>query len=181
MIKINLLPVPKARRVEGLIIQAVLGISALVAVAVGCYFVTMSKRGSIDSINLEIVNRQRMIDELQAQVGKVEGFKQQAQNLEQQLNVIRGLEKGRSGPVKLLDEMTDLIPRRVWITNYKEQDKKVTIEGVGENGPAIADFMESLKTAKYFANVQLTTMTLAEQSGSKLQKFTLTMQVKYDI
>lgn len=181
MIKINLLPVPKARRIEGLIIQAGVGVALLVVVSMVCSFVSVSKRGVIASLNDDIAKRQKMIDDLKSQVGEVEKFKQQAQTLEQQLSVIRGLERGRSGPVKLMDELTDIIPKKLWITNFREVDKNVIVEGIAENGPAIADFLESLKTAKYFQNVQLETVSAIEQDGAKLQKFTLKMGVKYDI
>lgn len=181
MIRINLLPVPKARRQQALIFQAVAGVACLIGVFLACKMITATKEGAIQQIQADISRKEREIEELKAKVGEVERFKTQAKNLEQQLSVIRALERGRSGPVKLMDELTELIPRKLWITNFRETNKSVSLEGVAESGPIIADFLESLKTAKYFSNAQLGTVNAADQNGQKLQKFTITVQVKYDI
>ena len=181
MIRINLLPVPKARKSEALIAQSVMGIAILALVAVGCYFVAASKQAEIDQIGKQIQEKQREINDLKAKVGEVEKFKHQAQVLEEQLGVIRSLEKGRSGPVKMMDELTDLTPRRLWISSFKENGKRVTIEGTAESGPVIADFLENLKSSKYFSNPTLSLVQSQETEGLKLHKFTVSFGVKYDI
>jgi type IV pilus assembly protein PilN len=181
MIRINLLPVPKARKSEALILQAVAGAVLLALVAVGCYFVSASKQSEIAQINKQIQEKQRELNELKAKVGEVEKYKKQAQVLEEQLGIIRALEKGRSGPVKMMDELTDLTPRKLWITTFKESGKKVTIDGIAESGPLIADFLDNLKSSKYFTGPQLSVVQAQEQEGLKLHKFTITLSVKYDI
>jgi type IV pilus assembly protein PilN len=181
MIRINLLPVPKARKQETLILQVAAGLLILGGIAMGCYFIGAGKKAEIASINAQIQQKQREIAELKAKVGEVEKYKKQAQVLEEQLGVIRNLEKGRSGPVKMLDELTDLVPRKLWINTFKESSKRVTVDGVAESGPVIADFLENLKSSKYFTNPVLSVVNSQEQEGLKLHKFTITFQVKYDI
>lgn len=181
MIRINLLPVPKARKQETLIVQLVAGVLILGGVAAGCYFIGAGKKSEIASIAAQISQKQREIADLKAKVGEVEKYKKQAQVLEEQIGVIRALEKGRSGPVKMLDELTDLIPRKLWINTFKEGNKRVTVDGVAESGPVIADFLENLKASKYFSNPILSVVSAQDQDGLKLHKFTITFQVKYDI
>ncbi|MBN8554236.1 MAG: PilN domain-containing protein [Deltaproteobacteria bacterium] len=181
MIRINLLPVPKARKSEALIAQSVMGLIILALVAIGCYFVAASKQAEIAQLNKQIQEKQRDINDLKAKVGEVEKFKRQAQVLEEQLGVIRSLEKGRSGPVKMMDELTDLTPRRLWIASFKESGKRVTIDGTAESGPVIADFLENIKSSKYFSNPTLSLVQSQETDGLKLHKFTITFGVKYDI
>jgi Tfp pilus assembly protein PilN len=81
----------------------------------------------------------------------------------------------------MLDELTDLVPRKLWINTFKESSKRVTVDGVAESGPVIADFLENLKSSKYFTNPVLSVVNSQEQEGLKLHKFTITFQVKYDI
>lgn len=181
MIHINLLPVPKARRQEALIVQVAAGLIILALVGVGCYFIGAGKRQEIVAVNAQIRQKQAEIAELTARVGEVEKYKQKAQLLEEQIGVIRSLEKGRSGPVKMLDEMTEIIPRKLWVNSFKEAGKRVTIDGVAESGPVIADFLENLKTSKFFQNATLNVVQSQEQEGFKLHKFTITLNVKYDI
>jgi type IV pilus assembly protein PilN len=181
MIRINLIPVAKARKQEALILQAVAAVIVLGVVGVGCYFVTVGKQAMVTAKEQEIAQKKRDIEDLKQKVGEVEKYKQQAQTLEQQLGVIRALEKSRSGPVKLMDELTEMVPKKLWLSVFREQNKAVTVEGMAESGPVIADFLDSLKTAKYFSNVQLTSVTAADQSGAKVHKFVITINVKYDI
>src|SRR5581483_8667937 len=119
-IRINLIPVPKARKQEALIIQFVAGIILLAAVAGGCYFIRLNKEAENARISADISAKQRAIDELKAKVGEVEKYKHQVQVLQEQLSVIRSLESGRNGPVKMMDELTDLVPRKLWINSFKE-------------------------------------------------------------
>ena len=181
MIRINLLPVPKARKQEALIIQAAAGVFILLAIAGACYLVGMTKNAELDQIQQQITVKQREIEELKAKVGEVDKFKKQAQQLEQQLAVIRSLEAGRTGPVRMLDELTQLVPRKLWITTFRESNKKVTIEGYAETGPIIADFLENLKLAKHFSAPQLSVVQGQETEGEKMQKFTVTANVRYDL
>jgi len=181
MIRINLLPVPKARKQEALIIQAVAGVVILVVVAVVCYFVTIQKK------EINVVAQQRNeklkqdIERLKAQVGEVEKYKQQMQVLQDQISVIRNLEKGRTGPVKMLDELTDLTPRHLWITSFKENQKRLSLDGYAESGMIIADFLDNLKASRFFQGANLVVVSSAEQEGQPVHKFTITASVKYDL
>ena len=123
MIRINLFPVPKVRRLEGLIIQAFVAVVLLGFVGVACYFVTVSKKDALVKVNVEIREKETAIKSLQAQVGAVDHYKEKAKSLESQISVIRNLEKGRTGPVRLMDELTEIVPRRFWVTNFKEANK----------------------------------------------------------
>ncbi len=181
MIRINLLPVPKSRKSQPLIFQGIFGVIVLLAVAGACYFLVMQKAAELAQKQAEIAQKQREIEELKARVGEVEKYKRQAQLLEEQLGVIRALEKGRAGPVKMMDELTEIVPKRLWISSFKEAGKKVTIEGTAESGPVIADLLDSLKTAKHFSNAQLSIVSGVEQDGMKLHRFTITATVKYDV
>lgn len=181
MIRINLLPVPKARKSEALLMQGVAGVMILGVVALGCYFLGTAKESEIALINRQIGEKQQAINELKAKVGEVERYKQQMKTLEDQLSVIRALEAGRSGPVKMMDELTDLVPRKLWINTFRETGKKVNIEGIAESGPVIADFLDNLKSSKYFSAPELVVVSGIEMEGQRLHKFTITMGVKYDI
>lgn len=180
MIRINLLPVPKARKQERLIIElAVATVIIAVTLAVG-YFVGDSKAAAIGRLRADNQALKEEINRYRARVGEVDKYKQKLQTLRDQLKVIESLQAGRSGPVKVLDELTEITPRRLWITNLKESNQKLNLQGVGEDGPTIADFLENLKQSKYFSNVELQNLQLQEQNGVKLQKFTINLNVKYN-
>ncbi|PIR23930.1 MAG: hypothetical protein COV44_00525 [Deltaproteobacteria bacterium CG11_big_fil_rev_8_21_14_0_20_45_16] len=180
MIRINLIPVPEVRKQEKLIIEAVVAAVAIILVFVGCYFVTASKQSGV--AELEKQNREitEEINKLKAKVGEVEKYKQKLKTLKDQLAVINSLQAGRAGPVRMMDELTDLIPRKLWISSFKESNKKVTMQGFASDGPVIADFLDSLKTAKFFSDIDLQTVNQQDREGNSLQRFTINATVKYD-
>lgn len=179
MIKINLLPVPKARQSEALIYQSLIGLVVIALVVVGCYFVGASKQTEIDRINGDISKVNREIEDLKAKVGEVEKFKKKLKSLEEQLGVIRRLQSGRTGPVRMLDEFTDLVPRKLWIQTFKESGGNLTIQGESSSGPDIADFLDRIKKAKYFENPELKTVQSSDSGDAATHKFSITMKVKY--
>lgn len=181
MIRINLIVVPKLRKQETLVYQAAAGFVFLVVVFAGCYFWGLTKEDVKRSAQERIEVKKQEIRQLEASVGEVEKFKQQVRVLEEQLGVIRALEKGRSGPVKMMDELTDIVPRRLWLTSFRESGKRVTVEGLAESGMVIADFLDNLKSSRFFQNPSLVVVNSAEQEGVSLQKFSITLSVKYDL
>lgn len=180
MIRINLIPVPKVRKQERLIVEAGIAVAVIIITCVVGYLIGASKYTEIEKYQAENRKITEEINKLKAKVGEVEKYKQKLKTLKDQLGVINALQAGRSGPVRMMDELTDLVPRKLWLNNFKEQNRKVTMQGVASDGPVIADFLENLKKAKFFSNVELLTVQAQEQDGLKLQRFTITADVKYD-
>lgn len=179
MIRINLIPVPKARKQEKLIIETAVAAVVLGVTISVCYFIGYQMSSSIDELKTENTSIQRNINELKAKVGEVEKFKQKAKTLKQQLDVITSLEKGRTGPVRVLDELTDLVPKKLWITSFDEKGGAVKIEGFATDGTIVADFLENIKKANFFKNAVLERVTSAS-GGDDNQKFTINLKVSYD-
>ncbi len=181
MIRINLLPVPKARKQEKLIIEVFLAAVVLIAVIGACFVYSGTKERVVSDIEAQNAKIQTQINDLKAKVGEVEKFKQKLKTLQDQIKVIKDLEARRSGPVRLMDELTDLVPRKLWIESFKEQSGKLTVSGVAQDGPVIADFLDAIKKSKHFTNAQLQNVSSQESGGQILHKFNITMDVKYDI
>lgn len=180
MIRINLIPVPKVRKQEKLILEAVIGVAVVVVTVVVCYFIGAQMSAGIGDIQAENAQIQQRINELRAKVGEVEKYKEKARTLQQQLNVIRDLERGRSGPVRVLDELTEIVPRKLWILSFDENQGNVKIEGIATDGTVIADFLENIKKARFFQNAVLERVT-SSPGGDDNQRFIINMRVSYDI
>ena len=52
---------------------------------------------------------------LQKQIGEVETFKARKAELQQKVDVISSLQKGRTGPVKIFEALSAAIPEKCWI------------------------------------------------------------------
>lgn len=74
-------------------------------------------------------------------------------------------------------------PRRVWLTNYAEQERVVTIEGLARDGGDVYEFAQRLKLSRYFHEVKLKegSQDRSGEGTTKLDmvKFALEVTVKY--
>jgi len=173
MIRINLLPVREARRKADLVQQAtILGATVLVTVlALGA--IQWSLLHKISSAKARLTEMNRQIDQFKPQVAQVEEFRARKQAMEQKLDVIKRLDRARSGPVHVLDELATRAPDRLWITKLVAKDGAITLTGMSLDNEIIAGFLTSLNASPYFKNVELGESKLAEKDGLRLNNFTI--------
>lgn len=180
MIKINLLPEPIGRKIEFLVVQVGVGIAAIVVVLVACYQYGKQYDGRLAEVGRNIQVQRAAIETEKAKVGELKPIEEQQKNLQKQIDVIRQLEAGRSGPAKMLDELSTLIPDRVWLKSYTEANKKIKISAEALNKPAISDFVENLIKSKFFSDVVLEKVTESETGGRAVNTFDISCTVRYD-
>ena len=179
MIKINLLPTKAARKKESVIQQLVIGGIIFTAFLVLLYVVHASKQKEIAQQTLKNSNLQAEINRLASVIAQVEDYKKKKQDRNSKIEIIKKLNDGRSGPVKMMEEFTFTIPDRLWIDNWKEKGRRVEMTGVAHSGATVADFLDNLRNSKYFSDVELIQTTLFEKESQKLQQFRITMAVNY--
>ncbi|MCP5042888.1 MAG: PilN domain-containing protein, partial [bacterium] len=75
--------------------------------------------------------------------------------LENKLDVIKGLERARTGPVRLFDEISNLAPDRLWLSQLKVEDGAVALQGSSLDTGIVADFLRSMNQSEFFKNVDL--------------------------
>jgi type IV pilus assembly protein PilN len=93
--------------------------------------------------------------------------------------VIERLEKGKLGPVRVLDELSTNIPKRVWITSFREKEGDLSLRGTGLENADISEFMRALQKSKFFDNVRLKYTQSTSQEGVLIYKFEITAKVNY--
>jgi len=144
-----------------------------------CLFINRNIDKQIEAEEQQIADLQNRIRQLDAIIKQVEEFKQKQKDLNQKIDTIKKLNEQRSGPVKLLEEFTYLVPRKAWIVSFKESNKQLSLEGKAVDGPTVADFIDSLRTSKYFQDVQLIQVSSEALAGKTVEKFTINCRVDY--
>jgi len=155
MIQINLLPHREARRAADLretVAVLVLGLVLLGGVVI---FVNGSVGDEITMARATVQQLEGDIARYKPQEAQVEGFKKKKSQLEDKLDVIRGLDRARSGPVRIMDELATHTPDRLWLTSLTTKAGTIQIEGNSLDNGVVADFLRGLSTSKFFANVDL--------------------------
>jgi type IV pilus assembly protein PilN len=178
MIRINLLPVREERRKADLQ-QQVLLLGLLVAAAVGAIgWVHFSIRSDIDAAKTNVAQIEASIKKFEPQLKQVEAYKAKKAEVEQKLEVIHGLDRSRSGPVHMMDELATHTPDRVWLQRLEASGAHLKLEGKSLDNEIVAAFLTELNNSPYFGNVELKRTELESRGGFKLHNFEVTATIE---
>ncbi len=182
MIRINLLPVKKAKRREAGQRQILYMGMAILATIGGVIFVHMTYTGERDELLRGNRVLQSDIERFKAEMGDYDKIKGQREILIKQKKSIEALKTGRTGPVFLLRELSEILTpgkgptfdhvtyeqtlrrdpnvgfnatwetRRLWLESFEEEGKKVKIKGVAKSAEDVAEFVKRLQISVFFAD-----------------------------
>jgi type IV pilus assembly protein PilN len=153
MIKINLLPVRAAKKREFGRQQIVLFALLLVLAAIGNYFVYDRFQSELKSLDKQIDSTRKEIAQLEKTIGEVKSIKEDKKALEDKLKILDTLKKGRTGPVKVLDELAQLVPQKVWLVDFTEQNGGVAMVGQAASYEELSNFSKKLKASVHFTDI----------------------------
>jgi len=166
MIHINLLPVRAAKKREFGRQQLILFGLILVGALLGNYTWWKAENDGLNALDQRIASTRTEIAQLEKTIGEVKSITQDKKSLEDKLKILDALKKGRTGPVKVMDELATIIPNKAWITEYSEQNGNVVMRGLSVTYEDRSAFAQKLKTSKYFANVTIKKASQKNQSGT---------------
>src|SRR5579864_8542111 len=113
MILINLLPVKAAKKREFGRQQLILFGVLIIAAGVGNYMWYSSVEDQLRRLDSDINRTKAEIAQLEKTIGEVKSIKEDKKALEDKLKILDTLKKGRTGPVKVMDELATIIPQKV--------------------------------------------------------------------
>jgi type IV pilus assembly protein PilN len=175
MIEINLLPHREARRAADL--RQTAGVLAFGLVVVIGVIAMIDRSLEKDLANVAATTRQLEADiaRYKPEEEQVQVFKAKRTELEDKIDVIRGLDRARSGPVRIMDELSKSTPDRLWLTAISTEGVQITVEGDSLDTGVVADFLRSLNASPYFVDVDLERTSSGTQvEGVRLVHFIIT-------
>ncbi len=174
MIEINLLPVREARRKADLRQQATQLLMVVILVAACVGYVHSQISSQIKTSERRIVQMEADIKQFQPQLDQVAAFRKKKKNLEKKIDVIDGLDRARSGPVRMLDELSTHTPERLWITGLTTDGRKIQLQGESLDNELVAVLLHALGESPYFDRVDLDSTELkSDRGGLRLVSFKL--------
>lgn len=180
MIRINLLPVKAAHRMSVGIRQLVLMVVVVVAVLVVMVGYNIKLSMDIGKKEEDIARISAEITRLEDLIGEVNELESDKKRLLKQLSVIQQLEKGKTGPVRMLDALATVIPKRIWIENMSVKSGALVLNGIGVENADISDFMSALEGSPLFSGVRLDHSTKASKQGQQVYRFSMKASVNYN-
>jgi type IV pilus assembly protein PilN len=179
MIRINLLPVREKKKKESTRKMLSILILSLGLVALVIVFFHLSLSSQINQVQNQIAAYNEEIRRLKIDTKDVDKFKAEKEDLQRRLNIIYTLQRAKTGPVRVLDDVATALPGKLWLTGMKEKGGKMEIKGVAFDNQDIATYMTNLEKSGVIKSVELVISQQLEKKDVKLKEFTLTCQVNY--
>lgn len=181
MIRINLLPVrvskKKAAGKQQLLLFAVLILGGFV----GNFLWASARAGDLKARETKVKATRAEIQQLDRIIGEVKNIKDQQAALREKLDILTTLKASRSGPVKVLDALATVTPKRLWLTKMEEKGGALSFQGAAATIDDVSEFMTALKANPHFSGIELTktAATAQREKGLEYVDFTLSARVDY--
>lgn len=183
MMHINLLRGRKGPRLAASD-RPLVAMAAIVVLAIaGMFVLTSGTAAEADRLVRANNTLKDGIERLKTELGDYEKVKAQRQDLLKQQKAIEVLKSGRTGPVYVMRELSEILtphkgptfdhptyeehlrrdpnvgfnagwdPRRLWLESFDETQRKVRIQGAARTNEDVAEFLKRLQLSVFFAEV----------------------------
>jgi len=173
MIRINLLAVEREAKKKTATFQAGQKVTlacglilVLTAAFVGWRWWGLSRESS--RLDEEIAQAQEESSRLHSIIQQVQAFEQQKAQLQQRVVLIEQLRKSQTGPVHILDQVSRSLPPMMWLTEMKQDEAVVTIDGKSMSQTGVSDFVGNLESSGYFKRSIDIISSQTEQSAANV-------------
>jgi type IV pilus assembly protein PilN len=156
MIRINLLPFRAARKKENIRRQVSYYFGSVILVLAIMFYAFLEVRGELNSLKGE---KQRIKTELatfEDTIKRIDELEKMIAEIRKKLDVIKDLEKKKTGPVHLLDQVAEAVPKdKLWLTSFVEKEGKLTLTGTAMDNETFSVFMTRLAQAELITSVDM--------------------------
>jgi type IV pilus assembly protein PilN len=179
MIRVNLLPVKELmasmrRRRELTILGLVLAVAGVILAGL-----FSQQYYQLISLNSELAQLRSEIQALNTKVKQVGDLQNRIKEFTAKHKVITDLNRKKSGPVGVMQSLSDATPTRLWLTEFKEIGGNLTINGIAADNQTVADFLKALARYPYFRNVELVETAESAQAAGPYKRFAIRSSVSY--
>ncbi|MBF0458148.1 MAG: PilN domain-containing protein [Nitrospirae bacterium] len=182
MIKINLLPSDgkaKRRKKPPAAIPLVYAATVLVLVvslaAAGFGYKMLSN--ALDMAQKEKAEKTKQLEVLKAKTKDVEALEAKIKTINENKKVIELLKANQSTPVKVLDEISKLLPDNVWLIKMSITEQGLQLSGTAKKNDDVVIFVNNLKNSKLFNNVYLSKSQSGALSDLPVYNFEMQMSI----
>ena len=170
MIRINLLPFRAARKRENVRRQvSIFALTVLLSVAgLGYFYWELNKQ--VSQLQDEEKRLNTKLAEYREEIKRVKELDRTIKDIRSKLEVIAGLEKKKTGPVHLLDEVAMAVPKdALWLNSLEETKGILTLRGTARDNNVVAAFMTNLERSEFIQSVDLDSSRLRPMTAYKMK------------
>ena len=170
MIKINLLPFRAARKRENIKRQITIYALSVMCLEVLMGWKFLDLNSELSSLKEEQAKINNELKKYQKTIASIQKLEKMIKERETKLAVIKGLQKGKTGPVHLLEEIALAIPKdKLWLKSLSESKGNLSLTGTAMDNETVALFMTQLEQSKYISSVDLQSTRMRSLAQYKLR------------
>jgi Tfp pilus assembly protein PilN len=180
MIKVNLLPVTRKKKKKAKPLPSFIITMTITTVLTGIImaYLVYYFNSKLAAGKALFAANERKIAELKEKIAAVDNFEQLNRSIQQKKDIIEQLRKNQSIPVKLVDEMSNLLPKGVWLQTMSVTGQAIDVEGFAFTNSEIVSFVDNIKTSKVFSDANLQESKSTNIESIQLYNFKLTCKMK---
>ena len=178
MIKVNLIPSKKKRKqkpVPAFLIYAVLLTIMTGAILAYVLYFFSSRLAAREA---KVRENDAKIVELKEKIKAVEDFEKLNKTFQQRKDIIEELGRNKSRPVKILDEISSLLPVGVWMNSMDVKGSDINLGCTAFSNTDVVNYVNNLKNSKIFADVYLQESIQTKIGNTSVYTFKLMLKVK---
>jgi Tfp pilus assembly protein PilN len=177
MIRINLLP---TKRKRALIIPppVIYGVAALVVLIIITVILTLFLNKQISTVQNQIFAKEQRLKSLQSRLEEVKNYERDNEEFRKKTQVIEQLKKNQIAPLRLLDEVSEMLPKGVWLSELVDNAGIISVSGYAHTNYDLVTYVQKLKESKYIEDVTLVESRQRDIDDFSVYKFKLTFKIK---
>ena len=179
MIRINLLPFKALQAEVSRRREIVIGSVVLVTVVVLLAGTHVYQTYTLSRLEKELEAMRSEIQALNLKVKEVGDLQNRIKDFKGKYKIIEELNRKKSGPVLVMESLSNATPASLWLTDLRESGGGVTMTGLAIDNQTVADFMKALAASKYFTSVELVETTQGTGPTASLKRFSIKTGVVY--
>jgi len=175
MIRINLLPTKKPLKVPPIFVYGVIGI-VILFIALTIFTLYLNKK--VSNMQADMSAKEKRLNELKQAIIEVQNYEKDNKELLEKTQIIEILKKDQIVPLRLLDEVSERLPKGVWLTILSDKNRVINIEGYALTNYDLVGYVQNLKESKYLTDIMLVESRQTAIESIPVYKFKLTFKIK---
>jgi type IV pilus assembly protein PilN len=178
MIKVNLLSFKKKKKQKPVPVFVISMALVTIATAAVLAYLVFFFSGLVSERRAKVQENETKLAELKQKLRDVADYEKRNATFQQRKDIIETLGRNKSVPVKILDEISKLLPVGVWLNAAEVKGGDVNLSCTAFTNSDVVNYVDSLKASKLFTDIYLQESVQAQITGYSMYNFKLTLKVK---
>ncbi len=179
MLKINLLDEKKKKgkirqQASSFILPIAFAVATFMLMGIAAFYLT----SEVSQLESHVESNKEVLFNLAKEIDEVKKYERLNKEIRQRSSLIENLRRKQVDPVRMLDNVSAVIPRGVWLSSLTYNGGTATLQGYAFTNINIVRYVKNLKELEMFTGVFLEESRQVEVHDVKVYRFKLNFRVR---